>query len=101
MKTQYDSLKRATVKISNLSNEQRKYDISAEVVIVPDNVESISDGQVKRGEQLVATFNRWGKDKLNYSMNGIDKAERQEVQGEIDAFIESVEELVVAEPIEL
>ena len=100
MKTQYDSLERATVKVSNLSNEQLKYDISAEVAIVAGKVESISNGQVKRGEELVATFNRWNKEDFNYSMRSLDRVERDEVHTEIEDFIEAVEAKVAAEPIE-
>lgn len=101
MKTQYDSLERATVKVSNLSNEQRKYDISAEVAIVADKVENISDGRVKQGEQLVATFNSWNNDEFNYSMSSTDRVVRDEVHTEIEDFIEAVKAKVAAEPIKL
>lgn len=101
MNVKYESLERVTVKVSNTNDEARKYDISAEAAIVGSRVENISNGQVKRDDQNVATFNRWSMNSINYSMNGLDKAERDEVQSKIDAFIESVEAFVVSNPVTL
>lgn len=101
MKTQYDSLERATVKVSNANDEARKYAITAEIQVNKGIADSFSNGKVMVEGKYVATFDRLSKSKTNVSFNDLSGEEQCEVLAAINNFIKSVEELVVTKPIEL
>lgn len=101
MKTQYDSLIRANVKVSNDNDEARAYSISADVQVAKGMVENINNGVVLKDDAQVATFNRWSASNMNVTFNNISNSEQCTVLGEINAFVDSVKALVKAQGISL
>lgn len=99
MKTMYDSLIRATVKVTNTNDDVKRYAILADVQIEGGEMHSISNGSVKREDTIVANFDRWSADRLNVNIYGIDVNEQCDVLAEINAFVDSVEALAQAQTI--
>ena len=101
MNTQFDSLIRANVKVSNANDTASAYTITAEAQVAQGNVENFNNGQVLKGEMYVATFNRWSAQNLNVTFNNVEAEEQCAILAEINAFVASVETLVVAQPISI
>lgn len=101
MNTQFDSLIRANVKASNANDTASAYTITAEAQVAQGNVENFNNGQVMKGETYVATFNRWSAQNLNVTFNNVEAEEQCAILAEINAFVASVETLVVAQPISI
>lgn len=99
MNTQFDSLIRANVKVSNTNDTVSAYTITAEAQVAQGNVENFNNGQVMKGETYVATFNRWSEQNLNVTFNNVETAEQCVILAEINAFVESVEVLAKAKEI--
>lgn len=59
MNTQFDSLVRANIKVSNINDAASAYVISAEAQVANGRVENINNGNVTKGDVHVASFNRW------------------------------------------
>lgn len=101
MNTQFDSLIRANVKVSNANDTTSAYTITAEAQVANGNVENFNNGQVLKGETYVATFNRWSAQNLNVTFNNVEAEEQCEALNAVNAFISSVESLVVEQPVSL
>lgn len=101
MNAQFDSLIRANVKVSNANDTASAYTITAEAQVAQGNVENFNNGQVMKGEMYVATFNRWSAQNLNVTFNNVEGDEQCAILAEINAFVASVETLVVAQPISI
>ena len=101
MTTRFDSLIRANVKVSNANDTASAYVITAEAQVAQGNVENFNNGQVLKGEMYVATFNRWSAQNLNGTFNNVEGDEQCAILAEINAFVASVETLVVAQPISI
>ena len=101
MNTQFDSLIRANVKVSNTNDTASAYVITAEAQVAQGNVENFNNGQVMKGETYVATFNRWSAQNLNVTFNNVEAEEQCDVLNEINAFVASVDALVEAQPINI
>lgn len=101
MTTQFDSLVRANVKVSNANDTTSSYTITAEAQVAHSNVENFNNGQVMKGETYVATFNRWSAQNLNVTFNNVEAEEQCAILGEINAFVDSVEALVQTQTISL
>ena len=101
MNTQFDSLIRANVKVSNANDTASAYVITAEAQVVNSNVENFNNGQVIKGEMYVATFNRWSAQNLNVTFNNVEAEEQCAILAEINAFVASVEELAASQSIVL
>lgn len=99
MTVQFDSLIRANVKVSNANDTTSAYIITAEAQVANGNVENFTAGQVMKGEVYVANFNRWSAKSLNATFDNVEAEERCAILTEINAFVESVEALVLANPI--
>jgi hypothetical protein len=99
MTTQFDSLIRANVKVSNANDTASAYTITAEAQVANGNVENFNNGQVLKGEMYVATFNRWSAQNLNVTFNNVEAEEQCAILAEINAFIRDVEALVLTNPI--
>lgn len=97
----YEKLNRANVAVSNADDAARKYEITAEAQVANGVVENLNNGQVLKGEQYVATFNRWSATNFNVTFNGLEQAEQCEVLAEINAFVEAVDALVATSPVSL
>lgn len=90
---QIEKVNRFNVTVSNVDNESRKYTIFAEAQIADENVENINNGVVKENDVQVATFNRWSANNLNVNFSNVANDEQCAILGEINAFVDSVEEL--------
>lgn len=101
MKTNYETIVRATIKMSNASDESAKYAISAEVQMEGANVAQINEGRVMLGDAEVAAFHKWGNTRLSVSFESADVEIKQAILAEIDAFIASASTKVSVEPISL
>lgn len=101
MITNYDSLVKATVKVSNSNDTTCEYSITAEIVIVGENIESFSGGIVKKGETSVANFSCYSSNSFNFSSHGVSSEESQLIHSNIDLFINSMKEYVVTNKITL
>lgn len=99
MTTQFDSLVRANVKVSNANDATATYTITAEAQVAHGNVENFNNGQVLKGEMYVATFNRWSAQNLNVTFNNVEAEEQCAILAEINAFVESVEALAQSQTI--
>lgn len=97
MTTQFDSLIRANVKVSNTNDTTPAYTITAEAQVAQGNVENFNNGQVMRDETYVATFNRWSAQNLNVTFNNVEAEEQCAILAEINAFVDSVEALAQAQ----
>ena len=101
MTTQFDSLIRANVKVSNANDTASAYVITAEAQVANSNVENFNNGQVMKGEMYVATFNRWSAQNLNVTFNNVEAEEQCAILAEINAFVTSIEALVKVREITL
>lgn len=99
MTTQFDSLIRANVKVSNANDTASAYVITAEAQVANGNVENFNNGQVLKDETYVATFNRWSAQNLNVTFNNVEAEEQCAILAEINAFVDSVEALAQAQTI--
>ena len=79
---------------NNLNDEQRVYDIEANVNIANDEVNNVDSGNVRKNGMNVAQFNWWGENHLNITYQGVDVEERNEVNIAVDTFINEVKESV-------
>lgn len=93
MTTQFESLIRANVKVSNANDTTSAYTITAEASVAQGNVENFNNGQVMQGETYVATFNRWSAQNLNVTFNNVEAEEQCAILAEVKAFVKSVEAL--------
>lgn len=93
MTTQFESLIRANVKVSNANDTTSAYTITAEASVAQGNVENFNNGQVMQGETYVATFNRWSAQNLNVTFNNVEAEEQCAILAEVNAFVKSVEAL--------
>ena len=101
MNTQFDSLIRANVKVSNANDTASAYVITAEAQVAQGNVENFNNGQVLKGEMCVATFNRWSAQNLNVTFNNVESEEQCAILAEINAFVDSVEALATTSRVNL
>lgn len=101
MTTQFDSLIRANVKVSNVNDTTSAYVITAEAQVANGNLENFENGQVMKGETYVATFNRWPAQNLNVTFNNMEAEEQCAILAEINAFVDSVEALAQTQTINL
>ena len=99
MTTQFEKLIRANVKVSNSNDTTSAYTITAEAQVANGNVENFNNGQVLKGEMYVATFDRWSAQNLNVTFNNVEAEEQCAILAEINAFVDSVEALVLTNPI--
>lgn len=79
---------------NNLNDEQRVYDIEANVHISSEKANSMDGGRVFKNDEEVAQFNWWGQDSLNITYQGVSVTERNEINIAVDAFINEVKEAV-------
>lgn len=88
-----EGVKKMSIKVSNLDDEMRKYDISANVWVNEEgNIENIEDGAVIKYDLTVATFARYANNSHKTFIN-LSADEEIEVSVEIKSFIEGVHTL--------
>lgn len=105
-KVTVEKLISATVKYSNIYDETRAYDISANVRIQDGTVMQFENGVVGAigaGEPnqtpSIATFYSYANNSLNLSVPSSDNAEAQSVLDAIYVFMDDVRNVVTVSPI--
>lgn len=97
-KITYKEIKNFTAVAENSSDEERVYDISANVNIQQQtNISSIDNGQVKNSEGMIyATFNSWGNvsSNLNIQYQNATEEERSAILTAVNDFISNLEDKV-------
>lgn len=89
-----EGVKKMNIKVSNLDNEARAYDITANVWVNADgNIENIEDGVVIKDGMNIATFARYSNNS-HRTFIGLSIEEEDVVGAEIKAFIEGASILV-------
>ena len=91
MKTTIQNIVTASVKVTNAADAGASYSIVAHAnVSESGNVSSFNQGEVKKGEQIVATFNQYGEGKhLSVSYQGAEIEEQAAILADIHDFVES------------
>lgn len=85
-----EGVKKMNIKVSNLDDEMRKYDISANVWVNEEgNIENIEDGAVIKDDFTVATFARYANNSHKTFIN-LSADEEIEVAIAIKGFTEGV-----------
>ena len=88
-----EGVKKMNIKVSNLDDEMRKYDISANVWVNEEgNIENIEDGAVIKDDFTVATFARYATSSHKTFIN-LSLDEEQVVGEEIRKFIDGAASL--------
>jgi hypothetical protein len=101
MKVEFKTLNSANVTADNSVDNERRYEITANVNINGDKVDNISGGRVIKDEVEVASFSKWGESNTNFSFNVVDAVEMCSIITEVTSFCANVAEKVTNEPIEL
>ena len=101
MKVEFTQLNSANVTADNSVDNERRYDITANVNINGNKVDNISGGRVIKEEVEVASFSMWGESNTNFSFNGVDAMEMCAIITDVTTFCTNVAEKVTNEPIEL
>ena len=101
MKVEFKTLNSANVTADNSVDNERRYDITANVNINGNKVDNISGGRVIKEGIEVASFSKWGENNTNFSFNGVDSLEMCAIITDVTAFCANVSEKVTNEPIEL
>lgn len=101
MKVEFKTLNSANVTADNSVDNERRYEITANVNINGIKVDNISGGRVIKEGVEVASFSKWGESNTNFSFNGVDAVEMCSIITEVTAFCANVTEKVTNEPIEL
>lgn len=96
-KVAYQSLVSATVKVDNLVDAQRAYDIEANVEMSGTTVSRINSGFVKKDSVQVATFNSYDNVNLNINLSVEGAEERCAVTTAVSEFIDDVKAMVSVE----
>lgn len=101
MKVEFMQLNSANVTADNSVDNERRYEITANVNINGNKVDNISGGRVIKEGVEVASFSKWGESNTNFSFNVVDAVEMCAIITEVTAFCADVTEKVTNEPIEL
>lgn len=101
MKVEFTQLNSANVTADNSVDNERRYEITANININGNKVDNISGGRVIKEEVEVASFSKWGESNTNFSFNGVDAVEMCAIITEVTAFCANVTEKATNEPIEL
>ena len=75
---------------NNGNDEQRVYDIEANVSIADAKTRNMDGGRIRKDGEVVGQFNWWEDDNLNITYQGVSVAERNEINIAVDAFINEV-----------
>lgn len=88
----------ATVRVNNMDDDYRAYDIVADVTVNQGNIDSVSGGQVreKGADTLVADFSAYPGNR-QYLFYGEDETSDRQILEAVSAFRVSVRRLVSAQ----
>lgn len=101
MKVEFKTLNSANVTADNSVDNERRYDITANININGNKVDNISGGRVIKEEVEVASFSKWGESNTSFSFNRVDAVEMCAIITEVTAFCANLTEKVINKPIEL
>lgn len=90
-----NEVKAATIAVSNESEENRVYGITAEAKFSDGKVTRIEHGKlVRQNEEKteLATFSAWNDENVNINLNGVPAAEQPVVFGAVNGFIAELRE---------
>lgn len=89
-----EQINSANIKVNNSVDVEKAYEISANMNVVGDVVNNVSDGIVKQGEAVKANFQRWSSENLNIQFQTSDVMEMCSLINAIGNFIEDCEKAV-------
>ena len=75
---------------NNLNDDSRVYDIEANINIADGVINNVDSGVVKKNGVRVANFNWWDENRLNITYQGVDVAERNDINVAVDTFVKEV-----------
>ena len=75
---------------NNANDEARVYDIEANINIADGVMNNVDSGVVKKNGVRVANFNWWDENRLNITYQGVDVAERNDINVAVDTFVKEV-----------
>lgn len=75
---------------NNANDEARVYDIEANINIAEGVMNNVDSGVVKKNGVRVANFNWWDENRLNITYQGVDVAERNDINVAVDTFVKEV-----------
>ena len=75
---------------NNLNDDSRVYDIEANINIADGVMNNVDSGVVKKNGVRVANFNWWDENRLNITYQGVDVAERNDINVAVDTFVKEV-----------
>lgn len=101
MKVEFTQLNSANVTADNSVDNERRYEITANININGQKVDNINSGRVVKDGAEVASFSKWGENNTSFSFNTSDAMEMCAIITEVTAFCANVAEKVTNEPIEL
>lgn len=90
----FEKIIAATIAASNMSEEDRMYDITAEVETKSGKATNVSSGIVKVAgeEKAIATFSGWNETHLNLNMKNVPYEKQEEVFAAVRAFVKQLRE---------
>lgn len=100
MSVAFKKINSVNVVADNSTTTSRTYDISGNVNIRENVVNSIDPATVMKNGAEVAYFSKHGES-LNISFNGVAKSEQQTIVGVVNDFCSEVADKAQNEPIEL
>ena len=101
-KIDFTKLNSANVSADNSVDTSKVYDITADVNISGDKVNSIDSGVVKNAEsKQVATFSKWGENSLNINFTDVDAMEMCNIINAVNDFNNNVADKVATESIQI
>lgn len=95
MNVKNEGVKKMNIKVSNLDDVNRNYDITANVWVNGDGeIENVEDGAVIKDGRTVATFSRFSNNS-HKTFIGLTADEEDAVSAEIRAFVDGAKTLAI------
>lgn len=89
-----EQINSANIRVNNSVDVEKAYEISANIAVVGDVVNNVSDGIVKQGDVVKANFQRWSSENLNIQFQTSDVMEMCSLINAINSFIADCEKAV-------
>ena len=91
----FNEVKAAVIAVSNESEENRVYGITADAKFQNGKVQRIEHGKLvtlDEEKRELATFSVWNEENVNINLNGVPAAEQSAVFGVVNGFIAQLRE---------
>lgn len=89
-----EQINSANIRVNNSVDVEKAYEISANIAVVGDVVNNVSDGIVKQDDVVKANFQRWSSENLNIQFQTSDVMEMCSLINAINGFIADCEKAV-------